>query len=244
MKYAYRAADGSNYNPLSPTLGKAGSPYARSVPSANFVPNSALPDPGLVFDTLLRRQKFVPHKGGISSLFFAFADLVIHSIFNTNHFDWSINDASSYLDLSVLYGSSESQVNSVRRKDGTGKLFDDVFADSRLLFMPPASCALLVLLNRNHNVCSFIHSICLSSLTYPKYIAEKILNINENGNLRSPPPEDEKSRLAQDDEIFHRARLVNCGYFMHIILGDYVGAILGLVRDESDWRLDPLMVSP
>ena len=24
---------------------------------------------------------------------------------------------------------------------------------------------------------------------------------------------------------------------------DYVGAILGLVRDESDWRLDPLMVS-
>ncbi len=24
---------------------------------------------------------------------------------------------------------------------------------------------------------------------------------------------------------------------------DYVGAILGLVRDESDWRLNPLMVS-
>lgn len=224
VKYAYRAADGSNYNPLFPTLGKAGSPYARSVPSANIVPNSALPDPELVFDTLLRRQKFVPHRGGISSLFFAFADLVIHSIFNTNHFDWSINDASSYLDLSVLYGSSESEVNSVRRRDGTGKLFDDVFADSRLLFMPPASCALLVLLNRNHN-----------------YIAEKILNINENGNLSSPPPQDEKLRLEQDDEIFHRARLVNCGYFMHIILGDYVGAILGLVRDESDWRLDPLM---
>ena len=53
VKYAYRAADGSNYNPLSPTLGKAGSPYACSVPSANFVPSSALPDPGLVFDTLL-----------------------------------------------------------------------------------------------------------------------------------------------------------------------------------------------
>lgn len=81
-------------------------------------------------------------------------------------------------------------------------------------------------------------------LTYPKYIAEKILDINENGNLSSPPPKDEKLRLAQDDEIFHRARLVNCGYFMHIILGDYVGAILGLVRDQSDWRLDPLMVSP
>lgn len=30
--------------------------------------------------------------------------------------------------------------------------------------------------------------------------------------------------------------------YSHSIL-DYVGAILGLVRDGSDWRLDPLMVS-
>jgi hypothetical protein len=27
-------------------------------------------------------------------------------------------------------------------------------------------------------------------------------------------------------------------------ISDYVGAILGLVRDGSDWRLDPLMVTP
>jgi hypothetical protein len=25
--------------------------------------------------------------------------------------------------------------------------------------------------------------------------------------------------MAQDDELFHRSRLVNCGYFMKIILG-------------------------
>jgi hypothetical protein len=152
VKYAFRPADGSNYNPLFPSLGKAGSPYARSVPALRSVPKHVLPDPGLVFDTLLRREEFVPHPGGISSLFFAFADLVIHSIFNTNHTDWTINDSSSYLDLSILYGSSESQVDQVRRKDGTGKLWEDVFADSRLLFMPPATCALLVLLSRNHNV--------------------------------------------------------------------------------------------
>ncbi|CAK5262276.1 unnamed protein product [Mycena citricolor] len=51
-------------------------------------------------------------------------------------------------------------------------------------------------------------------------------------------------RLAQDDEIFNRARLVNCGYFMQIILGDYVGAILGLVRDDRDprkWTFDGLV---
>jgi len=49
--------------------------------------------------------------------------------------------------------------------------------------------------------------------------------------------------MAQDDEIFHRSRLVNCGLFMQIILGDYVGAILGLVRDGLTWRLNPLEVS-
>jgi hypothetical protein len=45
------------------------------------------------------------------------------------------------------------------------------------------------------------------------------LNINERGNFSNPPPADEALRKAQDDEIFERARLVNCGLFMHIILG-------------------------
>lgn len=152
VKYAFRPADGSNYNPLFPTMGKAGSPYARSVPSKHCLPKDSLPDPGLIFDTLLKRDKYEEHPGGVSSMFFAFADLVIHSIFDTNHSDWSINDASSYLDLSILYGSSEAEVNSVRKNDGSGQLWNDVFADSRLLHMPPASCALLVLLCRNHNV--------------------------------------------------------------------------------------------
>lgn len=47
-----------------------------------------------------------------------------------------------------------------------------------------------------------------------QYIAEKIMNINEHGAF------DPKSKnIEQDDEIFHRTRLVNCGYFMQIILG-------------------------
>lgn len=150
-KYVYRAADGSNYNPLFPGLGKAKSPYARTVPSKQL-PQRTLPDPGLVFDLLLKRDKYEEHPGGLSSLFFAFANLIIHSVFDTDHFDGRINNASSYLDLSVLYGSSEEQVDAVRRKDGTGRLWNDVFADYRLVHMPPAACALLVLLSRNHNV--------------------------------------------------------------------------------------------
>ena len=152
VHYAFRPADGSFYNPLTPSLGKAGMPYARSVPQMTTIPISHLPDAATVFDSLLRRDQSVPHPGGLSSLFFAFADLIIHSMFETSHADWSINNASSYLDLSILYGSSEEQVKSVRRLDGTGKIWNDVFADSRLLFMPPSACALLTIFSRNHNV--------------------------------------------------------------------------------------------
>jgi hypothetical protein len=154
VQYAFRAADGSNHSPYFPSLGQAGTPYARSMPAFKAIPASSLPDPGLVFDLLLRRDKFDPHPGGLSSLFFAFADIVIHSIFNTNRVDPTINDSSSYLDLSPLYGSSQEQVDQVRRKDGTGRLWNDVFADHRLLLMPPSVCALLILFNRNHNVSS------------------------------------------------------------------------------------------
>jgi len=63
VKYAFRSADGSNYNVLQPTLGMAGVPYARSVPSTDAIPPQYLPDPGLVFDTLLKRDEFVEHPG-------------------------------------------------------------------------------------------------------------------------------------------------------------------------------------
>ncbi|KAH9175686.1 heme peroxidase [Lactarius sanguifluus] len=226
VNYAYRPADGSDYNPLIPSMGKAGSPYARSVPSLRCLPLASLPSADLVFDKLLKRDEFKEHPGGISSLFFAFAEIIIHNIFNTDFSvkGWTRNNASSYLDLSPLYGNSQEEVNKVRRRDGTGRLWDDVFSDGRLIYMPPAVCALLVLLSRNHN-----------------YIAEKILCINERGTFKDIRLCDPVTLADQDEEIFQRARLVNTGYFMQIILRDYVGSILGLVRDGSSWRLDPLM---
>jgi linoleate 10R-lipoxygenase len=154
LPYAFRAPDGSFHNILFPSLGRAGSPYARSVPSTKL-PTAPLPDAGLVFDTLLRREKFESHPGGLSGLFFAFANLIIHSIFDTDHQDCTVNNASSYLDLSPLYGSSAEKMGQVRRKDGTGQLWEDVFADSRLLLMPPSICALTILFCRNHNVRAF-----------------------------------------------------------------------------------------
>lgn len=130
-------------------------------------------------------------------------------------------------------------------KDGTGRLWEDVFADRRLLFMPPSTCALLVLFCRNHNVRSLsgpccIHTDCLMSLV--QYVAKQILLLNERGTFKDPATLAEKERVAQDDELFARARLVNTAYFCQVIFGDYVGAILGLTRDGLSWRLDPLAV--
>ncbi|KAG2744677.1 hypothetical protein P692DRAFT_20893597, partial [Suillus brevipes Sb2] len=58
-------------------LGKAGMPYAQSVQCTNPLPHHQMPDAGLVFDTLLRRDKFTQHPQCLSALMFSFAALVI-----------------------------------------------------------------------------------------------------------------------------------------------------------------------
>lgn len=63
VPYAFRPADGSEYNVLWPSLGKAGLPYARTVSSAHPLPASSLPDPSLVFDMLMKRETFEEHPG-------------------------------------------------------------------------------------------------------------------------------------------------------------------------------------
>ena len=54
--HKFRKADGSGNNILVPELGKSGMPYARSVQGKHPLPTNMLPDPGLVFDTLLKAR--------------------------------------------------------------------------------------------------------------------------------------------------------------------------------------------
>ncbi|KAG8827835.1 hypothetical protein FRC18_009804 [Serendipita sp. 400] len=220
--YAFRQPDGSHNNPAHPDLGKAGTPYARSVQGTTPMPLAEQPDPGLIFDSLLKRDHFKPHPAGNSAMMFGFATLVIHSCFRTNHEDWTINDTSSYVDLSPLYGNSLEAQLKLRRQDGTGMLWNDVFSEDRLLFLPPISCALLVLFCRNHN-----------------FIAEKVLQINEKKLWSNPPPKEEKAKMKQDTEIFNIARLINAAHFAGIVFSDYLAAILGLSRDANPWSMDP-----
>ncbi|KAK2463514.1 hypothetical protein APHAL10511_004265 [Amanita phalloides] len=221
-KYSYRTADGSYNNIDAPEMGKAGTPYSRSVQQAHPLPRNQLPDPGLVFDTLLRREQFVKHPAGLSSLFFSFAALVIHTVFRTSHRDANFNETSSYVDLAPLYGNSQASQYRIRVSDGYGLLYPDSFAEDRLLLLPPAVCVLLVLFSRNHN-----------------YIARKIFEINEIGTLKDPKMLTEERKGTQDEYIFQTARLINCGWFGSIVFSDYFSCILGLVRSGNSWSLIP-----
>ncbi|EIW79353.1 putative linoleate diol synthase [Coniophora puteana RWD-64-598 SS2] len=223
-QYAFRSADGGGNNPDFPDLGRAGQPYARSVQQINPLPRYEMPDAGLVFDTLLRRDKFRKHPAGLSSLMFSFAALVIHSIFRTDHKDVNINMTSGYVDLAPLYGNDQAMQDKLRAKEGRGLLHPDVFAEDRLLLLPPACCVLLVLFSRNHN-----------------YIAKRLLEINERGSWADPATlqNSPDKLLKQDEEIFQIARLCNCAWFASVVFSDYFSAILGLVRQGSSWSLMP-----
>ena len=82
-KYKYREADGSYNNIRSPDIGKANTPYARAAKPSDLQ-NIALPDPGMVFDSLMARgDTFEPHPNKISSMLFNLATIIIHDIFRT-----------------------------------------------------------------------------------------------------------------------------------------------------------------
>ena len=55
-KFTYRQADGGMNNVHEPDLGRSGTPYAKTVQSKKCIHPSTLPDPGLVFDTLLKAK--------------------------------------------------------------------------------------------------------------------------------------------------------------------------------------------
>ncbi|KAG8883882.1 hypothetical protein FRB97_005720 [Tulasnella sp. 331] len=222
-QYRYRSADGSGYALWNPDMGKAGSHYARTVQSTHPLPRHQLPSPEILFDCLLKREDQTEHPAGLSSFFFAFANLVIHQVFNTDHnSDDAVNKTSSYVDLAIIYGNNQDEQNSVRAFDGLGNLLPDTFADSRLLRMPPSSPALCVLLCRNHN-----------------YIAGKLLAINERGTWTSDLSSlSDEQKKQQDEDIFQTTRLVNCGTVINIVLSDYLSSILGLVRSGNSFSLD------
>jgi hypothetical protein len=127
-----------------------------------------------------------------------------------------------------LYGHNEAQQAAVRTfKDGALK--PDAFSEPRLLGQPPGVCALIICFNRFHN-----------------YVVGQLAEINESGKFSLPAgitPADKDSYDAaqrkRDNDLFQTGRLVTCGLYINIVLGDYVSTILNLYSSNSSWRLDP-----
>ncbi|EME49010.1 hypothetical protein DOTSEDRAFT_119905 [Dothistroma septosporum NZE10] len=216
----YRRHDGGNNNPWNPEMGKAGTPYARNVPpSKPKGPN--LPDPELVFEQLMKRKgPFREHPSGLNRLFFSFATIVIHECFQTRRGQPWINETSSYVDLSTLYGNTEVEQKRVRTYNN-GLIYPDSIASERIMLMPPGVVALLVLFSRNHNS-----------------IAESLLSINEEGKYKPWESLSKEDQVWQDNDIFQVARNINVGFFATVVLKDYVAAILNTPRANSTWSLD------
>lgn len=163
----YRRHDGGGNNPWIPEMGKAGTPYSRSVPPCKPKgPN--LPDPELVFEQLLRRKDgtFRKHPSGLNRLFFSFATIVIHELFQTSRKDPWMNETSSYVDLSTLYGNTCEEQKRVRTYED-GRIYPDSIASERIMMMPPGVVAVLLMFSRNHN-----------------HIAENLLSVNEGGKYK------------------------------------------------------------
>ncbi|KAL2192551.1 heme peroxidase [Corynascus similis CBS 632.67] len=211
-KYKYRQADGSYNNIMFPQLGAAGTTYARSV-NANVLRPGALPDPNLIYDSVMKRTEYKKHPNNVSSILWYWASIIIHDLFWTDHEDMNRSKTSSYLDLSPLYGSNQEMQDTIRTfKDG--KLKPDAFADKRLLGLPPGVGVLLIMFNRVHN-----------------YVCDNLIAINEDGKFTPPSPklEGEKAAAAwkkYDEELFQTARLITSGLYINITLLDYVRNIV------------------
>ncbi|KAL5361997.1 heme peroxidase [Aspergillus floccosus] len=155
--------------------------------------------------------------------------VIFDNLFHTDETDMNRLKNSSYLDLGPLYGHNQEQQRRVRTfKDG--RLKNDTFSEARLLGQPPGVCALMIAFNRFHN-----------------YVVKEMAFINEAGRFSLPaglPPDSPEysTALAKlDNDLFQTGRLVTCGLYVNIILGDYLRTILNLNANpaKSNWKLDP-----
>ncbi|KAF2689680.1 heme peroxidase [Lentithecium fluviatile CBS 122367] len=230
-KYQYRSADGSFNSLVHKELGAAGTPYARTVKPA-MMQTPALPDAGVVFDSVMTRKHRELHPNRISSVLFYLASIIIHDCFRTDHADYSNSLTSSYLDLSPLYGSNQVEQDEMRTFVD-GRLKPDCFSEARLLFFPPGVGCLLIMFNRFHN-----------------HVVDNLARINEGNRFPKPKaPEDDKDEkkneeykkklVKYDNDLFQTGRLITCGLYVNIILIDYVRTILDLNRTDSNWQLNP-----
>ncbi|KAI5797521.1 heme peroxidase [Peziza echinospora] len=221
-KFDYRMPDGSNNSIMYPDLGKAGTPYARSVNPGPVPLEGARPDPGMLFDLLMARKDYKENPAGLSSMLYYHASIITHDLFKTDYKDKAINNTSSYLDLSPLYGTSQATQDSIRTF-ADGKIKPDTYAEERLQHLPPGVSVMLVMYSRFHN-----------------YVVENLAAIDEGGRFARPSdPNNQQAWKKRDEDLFQTGRLITCGLYVNISLHDYIRAIVNMPATATTWTLDP-----
>lgn len=66
-----------------------------------------------------------------------------------------------------------------------------------------------------------------------------LYDVNESGKYAPWESLDAAGKKWQDEDLFQRARLVNCGWFLNVIVQDYIRVILNVNTTESQWSLAP-----
>ena len=87
--------------------------------------------------------------------------MVIHSIFRTSRLDFNINETSSYVDMGILYGNTQAHQDKIRYVDGRGRILPDVYAEFRLINLPPSVNAVSLLSYPSFSV--FLNGIGIAS---------------------------------------------------------------------------------
>ncbi|CAG8456529.1 44427_t:CDS:2 [Gigaspora margarita] len=75
-------------------------------------------------------------------------------------------------------------------------------------------------------------------LLQPPGVGSMLILFSRNHNYIAEQLKRE-NKLRLDEDLFQTARLINCGYYMKIIIQNYFRTILGLDQTTSEWYLDP-----
>jgi len=183
--------------------------------------------------------QFRKHPGGLSSMMFAFAALVIHRcgvslpfyfIRLTSGIVIPVSSARLTLTPTLtrplrIVTCLLSMVTMRRsRRKYVLTMVSGIYTRIRLAKIASSffllRCAVCLFYSTGIITYVYCHFACSVNMPDPdhifsscKYIAKRLFEINERGTYQDPSMLTPDKRTRQDEEIFQTARLVNCGWF-------------------------------
>ncbi|KAM6499002.1 hypothetical protein JOM56_006950 [Amanita muscaria] len=198
------------FNKLPVDLNIAEDAYCQCVPSSAVQTDVSAEK---IYNDVLVPSERGESKNGLSHLALSLAAIVALCLHREYSPQSSLerNGTSPYFDLSSLYGTSKTETEKIRRRDGSGMLHPDCFCEDRVTTLPESVAVLLVLWNRYHN-----------------HTAKQLLIRNERKRWHGISELQEELRSGQDEEIFNLARSTTCIHFMNVVKEDFIRGLTGI----------------